>query len=159
METTRRGFLAAFSGFVLAPPRKEAAGQSHLELSAPSRDSTTPYSLFSHPSDDPAWLTAWLRLPRLPIMPDHLPHFAEFRRAEFELSCSILSHIQSGKPLTFTYHGGTEPETRRRVLPTFLYATPSNIAHPELSHEPLYLLAHCLTRKAPRTFRLDRITP
>ncbi len=90
-------------------------------------------------------------------MRDQLPLLGQNRQNEWFLSSLALSRIASGKPIAFTYQGGSEPGTFREVLPMFLYAVPSNLTDPDLAREPLYLLAHCLHRKAPRTFRLDRI--
>jgi hypothetical protein len=61
------------------------------------------------------------------------------------------------------------PGEIRRVLPTSLFRLdfPSRnqgLAHdpgdiPEPPDSPIYLLAWCLSRNAPRTFRLDRVLP
>ena len=76
--------------------------------------------------------------------------------------------IRGGRSFAFYYLGGSTPGEIRRVLPTslfgldlashyqFLVDDPTEF--PEPADGPLYLLAWCEHRKAPRTFRLDRIT-
>ncbi|MBN8457535.1 MAG: hypothetical protein J0M04_06845 [Verrucomicrobia bacterium] len=78
-------------------------------------------------------------------------------------------HIRSGRAFAFRYSGGSAPGDSRRALPTslfgldlashyqFLVDDPGEI--PEPADGPLYLLAWCQTRNAPRTFRLDRMLP
>lgn len=186
MNPTRRGFLSAFTGWVVLPPwrtgsSENSPGSAHDKFA--SIATATPQPTQTHPAllptsgspqssaensrgtlscedapfDDPAWLSAWLRLPRLPVLRDQLPQLGPDREIEWYLASLALSRIQSGKSIHFTYHGGSEPGTFRQVVPMFLYAVPSNLADQDLAREPLYLLAHCLRRKAPRTFRLDRI--
>lgn len=186
MNSTRRGFLSAFTGWVVLPPwrngsNENSPGSTHdksasIATAAPQSNQAHPALLATSgptqscaatslgelssedsPFNDPAWLTAWLRLPRLPVLRDQLPQIGADREIEWYLASLALSRIGSGKSIDFTYHGGFEPGTFREVVPMFLYAVPSNLADPDLAREPLYLLAHCLHRKAPRTFRLDRI--
>ncbi|MCU0748176.1 MAG: hypothetical protein MUF13_01380, partial [Akkermansiaceae bacterium] len=102
MNSTRRGFLSAVTGWVALPPWRTGSsenppGSAHDKLAsiataAPQSTQTHPALLptsgsqssaeNSHgtlscedaPFDTPAWLYAWLRLPRLPVLRDQLPH-------------------------------------------------------------------------------------
>ena len=141
---TRRTLLGLFSA--LLTPR--------LPGSAPQE--TRPAGM--HPEIDP-WFPAstlddWLRLPMRPILdPEILP------TAYQKLARQLLERMTDGQPVDFTYHGGSDPGTLRRVLPVLLFQK----LDPELPEidalgEPTYLLAYCQTRNAPRTFRLDHIT-
>ena len=105
---------------------------------------------------DPEWLTEWLRLPRLTLLPDDLPQIpAPDQR---ELAAQILGRMQSGTPFPFRYFGGSQPGTRRQVLPVMLFTTAADDnASWEFDLGPIYLLAWCQARDAPRTFRLDRM--
>ena len=87
----------------------------------------------------------------LPLIPDP---------DQRELAAQILQRMRSGTPFTFQYLGGSEPGTRRQVLPVMLFTTDDDTnpasCQPELG--PIYLLAWCQSRNAPRTFRLDRMS-
>ena len=103
---------------------------------------------------DPEWLQEWLRLPRLPVISADLPHIADPQ--ERDLAALILQRIRSGSPFDFHYFGESEPGKLRRVLPVLVFTTalddmPCGAGDPN----PLYLLAWCQYRNAPRTFRLD----
>ena len=88
-----------------------------------------------------------------------------------DLAGRILSHITTGVPMDFDYHGGTSPGTGRRVRPTLLFrkmptggrkleAAPRGVCYStgDIANEGLlYLLAWCELREATRTFRLDRM--
>ncbi len=124
------------------------------------RKSTLPCPLGGVPhlseSLDPEWLTEWMRLPRLPLLADDLPEIPD--PSERELATQILQRIRSGNSFDFQYFGGSEPGKARQVLPVLLFTTsvddmPCGVGDPN----PIYLLAWCLSRYAPRTFRLDRI--
>jgi hypothetical protein len=108
-------------------------------------------------SANEAWLDAWLQLPRLPFMSNHLPLLVEGRIIEWFIASLLMEHIRKGEPFVIFYRGGSEPGAYRKVLPVFLFTVPADPAAPLDAREPVYLLAHCLTRKAARTFRLDRI--
>jgi hypothetical protein len=109
-------------------------------------------------SANEAWLDAWLRLPRLPLMRDQLRPLGKERAVEWFIASLALERIRNGELLAFFYRGGSEPGAFRKVIPVFLFTVPSDLANPDYSREPVYLLAHCLSRKAARTFRLDRIS-
>lgn len=68
-----------------------------------------------------------------------------------------MERIRDGRTLRFTYHGGSTPGEPRSILPVFLFTVPSHSEIQDLSQEPVYLMAHCLTRGSVRIFRLDRI--
>ena len=106
----------------------------------------------------PPWLDRWLRLPRLPLMRNHLLQLGMAHNAECFTAALLAERIRTGKPAAFTYNGGSSPGETRTVIPVFLFSVPENVDHPDLTREPVYLLAHCLTRHATRTFRLDRIS-
>ena len=108
----------------------------------------------SNDTPDPEWLQEWLRLPRLPVVSADLPLIADPQ--ERDLVALILQRIRSGSPFDFRYFGGSEPGKLRRVLPVLVFTTalgdqPCGAGDPN----PLYLLAWCQYRNAPRTFRLD----
>lgn len=126
--------------------------------------STSP-RLASNP--DPEWLREWQRIPRLEVREDDLPHHHD--QHQRNLAAMVLRHIRGGTPFVFRYLGGSSPGEIRRVLPTSLFCL-DLISHfqflmcasgeiPEPADGPLYLLAWCQHRNAPRTFRLDRIMP
>ena len=103
---------------------------------------------------EPAWLADWLHLPRIAMCQQDIARVQDPR--ERALAAHILPRIQAGTGYTFQYSGGSNPGTVRAVLPILLFA---NTHGNETCEErgPFYLLAYCLTRNAPRTFRLDRI--
>lgn len=95
-------------------------------------------------------------MPRLPVVSADLPQIGDPQ--ERALAALILQHIRSGSAYDFYYFGGSEPGKFRRVLPVLVFTTalddlPCGAGDPN----PLYLLAWCQYRDAPRTFRLDRI--
>jgi hypothetical protein len=104
----------------------------------------------------PEWLAEWQGLPRLPVLPDDTEWIEPIN--DRVTSIHILICIQLAQPFTFRYHGGSEPGKTRKVLPVMLFTTalcdmPADAAHPN----PIYLLAWCRLRNAPRHFRIDRI--
>ncbi len=104
-------------------------------------------------SEDEDALAAWRRLPMQPIiaMAD-----LDFNSSDFPTAVWILIRLSNPEAfLEFFYNGGTEPGSRRRVLPAILY---HKIQDPALPHPPLYLLGWCTQRNAPRNFRVDRIS-
>lgn len=119
------------------------------------------------PNPDPEWLREWQSIPRLEVREDDLPLLSDSHQRA--LAAEILMRIRGGRPFAFRYLGGSTPGEIRRVLPTslfgldlashyhFLVEDPTEF--PEPADDPLYLLAWCQTRNAPRTFRLDRILP
>ncbi len=95
-------------------------------------------------------------MPRLPLLADDLPEIADPR--ERVLATQVLQRIGSGNSFDFQYFGGSEPGKSRQVLPVLLFTTavddmPCGVGDPN----PIYLLAWCQSRNAPRTFRLDRM--
>ena len=144
-----------------------AASRSTHSLSAHSQSTPSPSA---HPpaiesriaaswvnGTDPEWLTEWMRLPRLTLLPDDLPHIPDLDQRE--LAAQILRRMHSGTPFPFRYFGGSDPGTRRQVLPVMLFTTTADedTASWEFELGPIYLLAWCQARDAPRTFRLDRM--
>lgn len=128
--------------------------------STSSRKSTLPCPLGGVPplpeSLDPEWLTEWMRLPRLPLLSDDLPEIPY--PSERELATQILQRIRSGNPIDFKYFGGSEPGKARQVLPVLLFTTAvDDMPCGDGDPNPIYLLAWCQSRNAPRTFRLDRM--
>jgi len=108
-----------------------------------------------------AWLEHWQRLPMRPLV----------GRGDLEdggdprvrsLALTILGRLGGGEPLAFRYFGGSESGAVRAALPVMLFRK----FDPDLAEcgsgagqapGPVYLLAHCLKREAPRTFRLERM--
>lgn len=148
----RRTFFQLFAGFSIPLPRghtehsPEAAGPAHKRVQfLPLND-----------VPDPEWLRDWLRLPRLPVLSDDLPQIAEPQ--ERDLAALIIQRIRSGIPIDFRYFGGSEPGKPRQVLPVQLFTTaPDGMPSGADDPNPIYLLAWCQSRNAPRTFRLDRM--
>jgi predicted DNA-binding transcriptional regulator YafY len=92
----------------------------------------------------------------LPVLSDDLPQILEPR--ERDLAALILQRIRSGNSFDFHYFSGSEPGKLRKVLPVLLFTTaldgmPSGVGTPN----PIYLLAWCQLRNAPRTFSLNRM--
>lgn len=152
----RRSFFQTLAATVFPSPvfahKLHTAGNCH-DPSVPSRP---PESVSSMDSEDPEWLVEWQGLPRLPLLADDLPEIGDTR--EHALATLILHRIRSGSPFDFHYLGGSEPGKIRRVLPVLLFHTalddmPCGAGRPN----PIYLLAWCLSRSAPRNFRLDRM--
>lgn len=107
-----------------------------------------------HAADFPSGaLAEWLRLPLRPILdPGILPP------ADQKTAGLLLGLIPLGQSFGFTYHGGSDPGTRRSVLPVLLFQKfDPELPVTEPRESPAYLLAFCQTRNAPRIFRLDRI--
>ena len=81
------------------------------------------------------------------------------RLREIDLARQLLPRLRHGGPVHFSYHGGSSPGTSRTALPTMLFTVPDEwcieITWPEM--DPIYLLAHCSVRNAPRTFKLANI--
>ncbi len=106
-------------------------------------------------------LKAWLRMPMQPI------HFEKdlpvgISEIEREQATDLMDAIGKTESLIqFIYSGGSEPENSRQVLPILLFQKidPENTDLQAPNISPIYLLAHCQTRNAPRTFRLDRMAP
>ena len=147
----RRTFFQLLSGAVIPIPDRHSTKPRNPVLPCPSGEVP---ALSGNP--DPEWLTEWLRLPRIPVLAEDLPEIPDSH--ERELVTQILQRIRSGNPLNFQYFGGSEPGKTRQVLPVLLFTTavddlPCGVGEPN----PMYLLAWCLLRNAPRTFRLDRI--
>ena len=111
----------------------------------------------------PSWLEEWLRLPMQPLIrPADLADCRDERVRN--LAETILSHPAGGVPLVFHYDGGSDPGSLRSVLPVLLFRKfdpdlPASERTAEAASRPIYLLAHCQVRRAPRTFRLDRMGP
>ena len=156
----RRTFFQLFSGLLLPRPAPETAVSPEPDLRGMMRPPVTP-------SPDPEWLREWRQIPRLEVCSEDLPfHNDPHQRA---LAADILLCIHSGTPFTFRYLGGSGPGEIRSVFPTWLFFLdyfshyqylvddPGEI--PEAADCPIYLLAWCQSRSAPRTFRLDRIEP
>ncbi len=156
----RRNFFQLLSGLAIPLPHWHTALRPASATTAPA-PSAAQASIPAHPE----WLREWLRVPRVEVFAEDLDDYNYPRLAA--LGEVILSHISSGQPITFRYLGGTEPGKTRTVLPVLLFypdlftyyqysvEDPSEI--PEPADTPLYLLSWCLSRNAPRTFRLDRM--
>ena len=98
----------------------------------------------------------WLSLPRLPVIWDDLPRIHDPHQRD--LAAMILERIHSGKPIEFHYFGGSEPGKLRQVLPVMVFTTAADFMPSGAGDSnPLYLLAWCQIRNAPRTFRLNRM--
>ncbi len=127
-------------------------------LTPPAVVASAPPGIFPHPDHFPAAdLDAWLRLPMQPILrPGDLPESAT--DVEQRVGGILLTHLQEIKTaLEITYHGGSSPGLHRRIHPILLFRKFEPAVDSD-SPLPIYLLARCETRKAPRTFRLDRIS-
>jgi predicted DNA-binding transcriptional regulator YafY len=94
------------------------------------------------------------------MQPIHFPKDLPHQAPSSALQILTALHEHSGK-IEFTYHGGSDPGQSRKVLPILLFQKIHPETDPHIPHipntSPIYLLAHCQTRNAPRTFRLDRI--
>jgi hypothetical protein len=148
----RRTFFQLLSGLTIPPPRWCT---EHLQPTAglvPKPVLPSP----ANPSPDPEWLTEWLRLPRLPLLWDDLAEILDLD--ERSLVALILVSIRLGEPFNFQYFGGSEPGKHRHVLPVLLFTTAlDDMPYGAGDPNPIYLLAWCQSRHAPRTFRLDRV--
>jgi hypothetical protein len=98
-------------------------------------------------------LSAWLRLPMQPLLTaSDVPQ--RFR----DVASVIFAALPNGTPLTFHYQGGSTPGELRSVLALMIFQKiDPDSPHKEPADQPVYLLAFCQTRNAPRIFRLDRI--
>ncbi|MEI7956506.1 MAG: hypothetical protein WCJ66_15170 [Verrucomicrobiota bacterium] len=156
----RRTFLQLFSG-ILLPNSDQLAAKSPAPAWMPLRPILQPTAEISHPE----WLREWKRIPRLEIAPDDLPDRSDDHQMSIE--ARLFQHIHNGRPLFFRYLGGSQPGLVRQVLPVQLFSLDhfsysylrceDSTGIPDLDVAPIYLLAWCLTRNAPRTSRLDRI--
>lgn len=153
-------FKHAVALFGIPSGLSEIASQEEaIFLSRPSYASApAPFEL---PVTSP-WLEEWLRLPLLPVVSD-----ADLEACHDPQVLGVASRIREGfgrgEALVFHYHGGSEPGMVRSVLPVLLFrkfdpAVYVSFTKPvETTSGPIYLLAHCQTRKSARTFRLDRM--
>lgn len=97
---------------------------------------------------------SWHRLPLIPL-PDETDAHILLPAWQRLIGQTLTRAIHTSTPITFTYQGGTTPGAIRTVLPILLFQkSPDQKLH---CNTPTYLLAWCLTRQSPRTFRLDRI--
>lgn len=163
MISTRRSFLTTITGatgMVAAWPWRKGSGETpprstHDNASSSATATCPPASAEFQETAD--WLNAWQRLPRVPLVRDQIPGLGEKRSAEWFHAALISYRIREGRPFDFFYQGGSEPGAWRSVHPVLLFTAPTQPGPPDLTREPLYLLAHCLKRHAVRTFRLDRL--
>lgn len=148
---TRRGLLQALA--VLFAPRAAALGR----IAPPSPESvpaTAPVSI--NPMEFPhshAGLEAWLRLPMQPLL-----CAGEVPPSQRATAVRIFESMPCSSALSFHYQGGSDPGTRRSAIPVLLFRkiSPDLDIH-EPAEKPVYLLAFCQIRNAPRVFRLDRM--
>ncbi len=164
MITTRREFITTLTGVTAAWPwrigRSEAPPRSAHDVVPSAATATTDRAAScSACQETEGWLDAWQRLPRIPLVRDQIPQLGGNRSSEWHRATLIACRIREALDYDFTYLAGTEPGTRRKVLPVLLFSAPTIPGPPDLTREPVYLLAHCLKRQAVRTFRLDRIAP
>lgn len=172
MNTTRRGWLTAFSSLIALPLVTKSGSVS--AQSEPQRSLVDHFASLRY-RDQPSPMPVehdWLSKPCVPvtlmdlsfheeILTDSM-HYLYVRKESLmaieavgeELRClrlahSILTQMPSGRPVTFRYDGGSTPGCLRTVLPTLVF---------HRCGTPLYLQAYCLERLATRTFRLDRIS-
>jgi len=178
MKVDRRTLLACFLGAPIAaslPTRNDLDPASRPDaLAVPPEPATVPHSPL---------LEAWLKQPRQPLDLEYLDWATEYARnelhheltapegsramadayrarlREIDLARQLLPRLRHGGPVHFSYHGGSSPGTSRTALPTMLFTVPDEwcieITWPEM--DPIYLLAHCSVRNAPRTFKLANI--
>jgi len=148
----RRTFFQLLAGIPLP-------GLRWHEVHSPKSTDPAPkpvQSLPAYDTPDPEWLQQWLRLPRLPLISADLEQIGDPQ--ERDLAALILQRIRSGIPFDFRYFGGSEPGKLRRVLPVLVFTTaPDDLPCGAGDPNPLYLLAWCQSRNAPRTFRLHRM--
>ncbi len=158
----RRSFFQTLAAVMLPPPVLATAKPAPAACGLPAQASHP-----SAPERDPDWLREWREMPKREVCVHDLPFHCDPRRRDF--ASAILYSITEGTPLTFRYHGGSEPGAARTVLPTLLFR-PERSSFPEfrsgdpagfsaLHETPIYLLGWCQTRHAARTFRLDRMEP
>lgn len=148
----RRTFFELLSGAFLPRP----LWQSIQVGEVPQADTVARAPAPSAAATDPEWLQEWLRLPRLPLLQEDFSVIPNLE--ERSLVALILVSIGLGEPFEFQYFGGSEPGTSRRVLPVMLFTTElDDMVCGVGTPNPIYLLAWCQGRQAPRTFRLDRM--
>jgi hypothetical protein len=185
MPFDRRSFLSLFLGAPIGASVPVLA-KSLRPATASETQPFLPTGTQSSLSPLPPELDAWLSLRREPIRshldieypiehaqrelrdeltsPDGTRARADIYRdrlRELDLVSQLLPLVNRGGPLRFTYHGGSTPGESRTVLPTMLFTVPDDWCEvedlwPEM--DPIYLLAHCTHRNAPRIFRISRIT-
>ena len=147
----RRSFFQSLVAALLPGPVLAAA-----KLAQPPCEQTARALHNSAPVEDPEWLKEWQRLPRLPLIPEDFSVIPNLE--ERSLVALILVSIGLGEPFQFQYLGGSEPGKHRRVLPVMLFTISRDGESLGMgTPNPIYLLAWCQTRRAPRTFRLDRM--
>lgn len=178
MNFDRRSILTIFLG---APLANSLAVRS--DLSPSIRPHALPTLSQSTPAPLPPLLQAWLKLPRLPLGLEDLDWATEYARnelhhalvtpeasreqadafrdrlRELDLARQLLPRLRNGGPVQFSYLGGSSPGIARSVLPTLLFTIPNSdhFDTNEAPIAPIYLLAHCSNRQAPRTFKLANI--
>jgi len=144
MNMTRRTLIEALSALFI-PTTAIAAALPAMTLPDDSGRA-------NHPSP-PSGLEAWLRLPMQPLLAA-----ADAPPACREASAWVFEGLSAGAALSFIYEGGSEPGTRRSALPVLLFQKIDPYFPEEKpADKPVYLLAFCQARNAPRIFRLDRI--
>lgn len=122
----------------------------------------TPKKISSSRSVVLPYIAEWLRIPQQPLL-----ELSEVPTTDRETASVLFHHIHKGTRISITYHGGTEPNTKRSITPVLLFQKIANpyalVNYPTpfdpsmIEVPPTYLLAYCHLRKATRTFRLDRI--
>lgn len=160
----RRSLLHQTLAFLGLPPALAGAATRSPSLGdflpdAPS--GTVAGAGIASASLPPSWLEAWQRLPMQPVISESdLATDLDHRCRKTALG--ILPCLGQGETLRFRYFGGSEPGSTRAVLPVLLFRKlDPDLAHladsDAASQGPLYLLAHCQTRSATRTFRVGRM--
>lgn len=144
-------------------PHSAGCDSSSMPCQSAANHADSPYPAttsprFSAATADPSWLEAWLRLPRVPLGRAPFPQLGTNRLHAWQTATLISQHIELGSQLGLIYEGGSEPHAWRNVLPVHLFTVPTHGDQPNLTNDPIYLLAYCLKRRAARIFRLDRIT-
>lgn len=148
----RRTFFQLLSGAFFPRPIWNSAAH-FAEVLPPNSVAKASAAL---PIIDPEWLRAWMRLPRLPLLPEDYSVIPDLN--ERNLVVLLVVSIGLGEPIQFEYFGGTEPGRGRRVLPVLLFTTSLGETTCGVGTlNPIYLLGWCETRRAARTFRLDRM--
>jgi hypothetical protein len=163
MISTRRSFLTTITGatgMAAAWPWRKGSGdappRSAHDNALSTATATCPPASPDFPESDYG-LDTWQRLPRVPLVRNQIPELGQNRAAEWFHASLITCRIREGRPFDFFYLGGSEPGEGRTVHPVLLFTVPTHPGPPDLTRDPVYLLAHCLKRNAVRTFRLDRL--
>lgn len=100
------------------------------------------------PPPSPAAVRDWEMARRIPVLDiSGLPGAHELRYP----ALTLLRAAGTGAAAEVRCHGGENPGAARRILPRFLFLVEG--------YDALYCDAYCLTRRATRTFCLDRLTP